>query len=259
MANKSSIKYGTFNSHTSALSLICSVNLGSNPIIKRFKKGLSRLRPSRPRYNHTWDPMPLLQHIEKLNSPFNLQILSQKLVILLALVTGERLQTISLIRLSGIIDTSTEVLINISDPVKTSRVGRPQPTLHIPLYDKKPSLCVATTLKEYIARTRYLRHPENDYLFITTKKPFGTASKDTLSRWVNQILTSSGFDTTQFKPHSTRHAATSAVFRKGVSTNLICKTAGWSQTSTFARFYNRPLRPDNTTFANTILDLSLRQ
>ncbi|KAJ8909800.1 hypothetical protein NQ315_015320 [Exocentrus adspersus] len=54
------------------------------------------------------------------------------------------------------------------------------------------------------------------------------------------MLSESGIDTGQFKPHSTRHAATSAAFRKGISMDIICKAAGWSQTSTFARFYNRP-------------------
>lgn len=256
LANNSNIKYGTFNSHTSALSFICSKDLGSDLIIKRFKKGLFRLRPSLPRYDSTWDPIPLLQYIEKLTIPIDIQTLSRKLVTLLALITAERLQTISLIRLSNMIESSTGLSIIISDPIKTSRLGQIQPTLHIPKFKENTSLCVFSTIKEYIERTRPVRKSECDYLFLTIKKPHDKASKDTLGRWVKQMLFDAGLDTKQFKPHSTRHASASAALRKGISVDLICKTAGWSQESTFARFYNRPLRSDHT-FAKSILDITL--
>ncbi|CAH1973613.1 unnamed protein product [Acanthoscelides obtectus] len=73
--------------------------------------------------------------------------------------------------------------ILISNPIKTSRSGKPQPTLHIPVFQQNPFLCVATILKEYIDRTASLREPDNDFLFVTYKKPHTRASKDTLSRW----------------------------------------------------------------------------
>nr|CAI5860450.1 unnamed protein product [Callosobruchus analis] len=147
-----------------------------------FKKSISRLRWSRPGYTATWDPTPLLTYIENLPSPLSLKTLSYKLTTLLALITGERLQTISLIRLSNIIQGSRETVINISDLTKTSRTGKAQPCLHIPIFPQSPLLCGATILKEYIKRTVPLRHPDNDFLFITHKIPHGRASKDTLSR-----------------------------------------------------------------------------
>nr|CAI5846866.1 unnamed protein product [Callosobruchus analis] len=82
-------------------------------------------------------------------------------------------------------------------------------------------------------------------LFITHKTPHGRASKDTLSRWVKQTLTSAAIDTTVFKAPSVRHAATSAALRKGVSVDIICKTAGWAQQSTFTTLYNRLLHTNN--------------
>ncbi|CAH1988828.1 unnamed protein product [Acanthoscelides obtectus] len=74
------------------------------------------------------------------------------------------------------------------DPIKTSRIGKPQPTLHIPVFQQNPFLCVATILKEYIDRTASLREPDNDFLFVTYKKPHTRASKDTLSRWRQHVL-----------------------------------------------------------------------
>ncbi|VEN52736.1 unnamed protein product, partial [Callosobruchus maculatus] len=73
-------------------------------------------------------------------------------------------------------------------------------------------------------------------------KPFRQATKQTLSRWVKETLRLSGVDTSIFKAHSTRHAASSAALRLGVSIDTILQTAGWSEkSSVFANFYNRPL------------------
>nr|CAH7761121.1 unnamed protein product [Callosobruchus chinensis] len=96
------------------------MELASNPIIRSFKNSIMCLRPSRPRYTATWDPTPLLNCIENLPLPLSLKTLSYKLTTLLALITGERLQTISLIRLSNIIQGPRETVINISDLIKTS-------------------------------------------------------------------------------------------------------------------------------------------
>ena len=257
-ADEHKYKYGTLNSHRSALSLILPFNLGTDPTIKRFMKGMSRLRPAKPRYANTWDPLKLLLYIEGL--PINnltLLQLSQKLVTLLALITGGRLQTLSLIRLSNLTENQQAIQINISDPNKTSGVNREQPTLHIPFYKEKPTLCVAMTLKKYIEVTEPLRKQYQDLIFLTVKKPHAVPNKQTLSRWVKQMLHSAGIDTATFKPHSTRHASTSAARRLGVPLETICRTAGWSKdTAIFANFYYRHLS-DKTVFAKAVLGLHL--
>lgn len=256
ISQKHNYKYGAINSHRSALSLILSADLGSDPLIKRFMKGMSRLRPTQPRYSNTWDPHVLLSYLEDLPEELNLLSLSQKLVTLLALSTGSRLQTLSLIRLSNISESRQEIQINITDPIKTSGLNKEQPTLHLPFFEEKPKICVARTLQKYIQTTQPFRKSDQDWLFLTIKKPHSAASKQTLSKWVKQLLSSAGIDVSKYKPHSTRHSATSAALRQGVSLETICRTAGWSEHSaTFAKFYKRPLS-DKTVFAKTILSLS---
>lgn len=50
------------------------------------------LRPGLPKYENTWDPSIVLSYVKKLNSEtIGLEILTQKLVTLLALATGQRL------------------------------------------------------------------------------------------------------------------------------------------------------------------------
>lgn len=249
-------KYGTFNTHRSALSLIID-GIGSQPLVKRFMKGISRERPPQPKYEYTWDPEPVLKYLEQTPTS-DLKSLSRKLITLLALITGGRLQTLSLIRISNIRHSDSEIQILISDPIKTSQTSHMQPCLHVPFFHENPRLCAASTLQQYVNITQPIRNNE-DFLFLTTSKPHKKATKQTLSRWVKETLGTSGIDISQFKPHSTRHSSTSAAHRLGLPLDTICKTAGWSQkTSTFAKFYSRPLVKTND-FAKALLGITSRK
>nr|CAH7757467.1 unnamed protein product [Callosobruchus chinensis] len=150
-----------------------------------------------------------------------------KLVTLLALITGHRLQTLTSIRLQNIVRFPDRLEIRISDRIKTSSSKSLQP---------------------------YLRPSDIDYLILTVKRPIRQVSSQRLSKWIKQTLAASGIDTTLFSGYSTRHAATSAAFRAGISSEIIRSMAGWTQKSNmFARFYNRPLANDPTLFAKGIL------
>ena len=89
-------------------------------------------------------------------------------------------------------------------------------------------------------------------LLLCHAKPNGPASKDTISRWLKQVMTDAGIDTSIFKPHSTRSAATSAAKVADVPLDEIMATAGWRSSSVFAVFYNKPLSTDKS-FVNSVL------
>lgn len=240
LLNSTKNVYGSFNSHRAAVSLITSTELGTDPQIKRFMKGVFRKRPPKPKYESTWDPQQVLRFLEE-NEDSSLKTLSKKLVTLLALATGQRIQTLSLIRCANIRCTEVGIKIFIQDLIKTSRVNASQPCLEIQYFSQIPKLCVATCIKKYLSITRNFRTSDNDLFFLTYKTPNGPATKQTLSRWIKDTLREAGVDTSIFKAHSTRHASTSAAWRNGTSYDTIRTSAGWSRESTFARFYNRPL------------------
>lgn len=252
--NNTSNSYGTFNSHRSALSLILPNISGENADIKRFLKGVFKLRPSKPRYNFCWDPLPVLNFLEKMDES-SLESLSHKLVTLLALASGHRLQTIAIIKLPYLEFYEEGVRIFIPDHLKTSGPRTRQPCLTFPVFTDKPGLCVVSTLKKYLEDTKAIRPHNQDELFITIKKPHKVASKQSLSRWLKNTLRLAGVDTTQFKAHSVRHASTSAAHRNGISIDTIREAAGWSKSSSvFARFYNRPIHRSDS-YAKTILGI----
>nr|CAI5865786.1 unnamed protein product [Callosobruchus analis] len=240
--NKSNCVFGSFNSHRSAISLILPGSIGDNPILKRFMKGISKMRPQRPRYNAVWDPKQVLDLFDS-RPAASLKLLSMKVVVtLLLLATGQRLQTISKIKVANIRSDEDGIQILIDDRIKTSGLKSQQPCLVIPKFQDKPNLCVVSCLTAYIAATTTLRDPKEEYLWITFQKPHKVATKATLSRWVKNALEMAGVDTKIFKPHSSRHASTSAASRTGVSLDVIKDSGGWSKNSaTFANFYNRPL------------------
>lgn len=253
-------QYGTLNSCRSALSLILDKELGNDDRIKRFFKGVFRLRPPLPKYNSTWDTSTVLNSLANWypNNSLSLDKLTKKLVTLLALTTAHRVQTISKINIKNIEFFDNEVQIKIPDLIKTSRVGTPQPVLILPYFRSRPEICPTTTLSAYLDLTQTLRNNE-DNLFLSLKKPHKNVTAQTLSRWIKSTLSLCGIDVSVFTAHSTRHAATSKAHRLGVNLDLIRKTAGWSGSSnTFGRFYNRAIVTQNSLpFAATLINDSV--
>jgi hypothetical protein len=252
-------QYGTLNSCRSALSLILGRQISEDDRIKRFFKGIFRLRPPLPKYNLTWDTSLVIETLAKWipNETLSLEMITKKLVTLLALVTAHRVQTFSKIDVKNIKITRNEINIMIPDFIKTSSAIAKQPLLVLPYFQDRPEICPAKLLVDYLNVTSNLRDSNNhSSLFISTKKPHGKVSAQTISRWIKNTLEVSGIDVTIFTAHSTRHASTSKAHKLGVNLDLIRKTAGWSGTSTtFARFYNKVITSDSNDhiFARNVL------
>lgn len=246
--------YGSINTTRSALSLIMGPRISSDDRLKRFLKGVFRLKPPAPKYNVTWNPGTVLDYLASKfpNENLSLDMLTKKLVTILALTSGHRVQTLSLIKIKNIIFTSDGVQIKIPDIIKTSKKNSLQPMLYLKTYTNKIEICPVHTVKTYLNVTKDIRR-NIENLILTFKRPYHNATSQSISRWIKMTLTEAGIDTSVFTAHSTRHAATSAANRAGLNIDLIRKTAGWSNDSaTFARFYNRPLSEDPLEFSNTI-------
>lgn len=135
-------KYGTLNSYRSALSLLLG-DILQDEKIKRFMKGVFRLRPSNPKYNITWDTNLVLNYLSTLwpNENLDLKTLSKKTVTLLALVTAHRVQTLSLVKICNIMFNDFGIIIKVPDIIKTTRVNAVQPLLKLPFYNSRPEIC----------------------------------------------------------------------------------------------------------------------
>lgn len=252
------LSYSSINSTRSALSLIIKEDIGEDDRIKRFFKGIANSRPSRAKYDVTWDPQIVLDYFraKESNKILSFKDLSYKTITLLALITGHRMQTFSLIDIRNIVIKGSQVEIKISAKIKTSRKNTFQPNLILPFFSEE-KLCAASAIVNYLEKTKNFRGPINQ-LFVSLNKPTKPVSSQTLGHWVKEILALSGIDTSIFSAHSTRHASTSKAKSLGVDLGLIRKTAGWSENSvTFAKFYDRKIISDKQKFALSILNNSL--
>ena len=252
------LSYSSINTAKSAVFALVSTCtdasvLTSSVLIQRFMKGVYNSRPSLPKENFTWDVEKLLRYLSSLSPPkaLDLHTLSCKLATLIVLLSGQRGQSVHLLKLPDIEHNASQLILRFTVLLKHSRPGTHLDEIVLPAYTE-PRLCVVTTYKEYVSRTKPLRPQSQQKLFITTIKPFRGISRDTLSRWIKLMLRRAGINMAIFNTHSVRAASTSAAYAANVPLQTILKTAGWTGASTFRRFYNKPIRREST-FADSLL------
>lgn len=247
--------YSSLNVIRSSISAIANIDskpAGQHPLVCRFMKAVFLVRPSLPRNCTTWDPDVVLTHIKSLgqNEGLSMIQLSEKLVMLMLLISGQRGHTLHLLDTRNMTVSRSEVCFRIGDLLKTSRPGVHLSELVFPAYTPDKCLCVFTTICCYLERTAGIRGSITRF-FLTTRAPVRLASRDTIRRWTRNVMRDAGIDLTIFSPHSTRSASSSkASLTLPVST--IMATVGWSCESVFAKFYRRPLSK-RTDFASAVL------
>ncbi len=253
--------YSAINTARSALSNILpdyqGKPVGQNFVICKILKGIYQSRPSFPRYSEIWDVDIVLKYLQK-QSPCNnldLKSLSQKIVTLLAVLTGHRCQTLRSIKCKNITFNHGKMSIKIDELQKTSRPGHHIGNIVLQNFAPDRRLCVVTYMREYLKRTKVLRNSE--YLFINTQNPHGQISKDALSKWIRNTLKSAGIDTKIFKSHSTRTAAASKMSDISIPIHEIMGNIGWTKASTFQTYYKKPIKR-KTDVGQAILKLATR-
>lgn len=246
---KSGVGYSSINSARSALSTFLFNNagttIGNSAIVRRFTKGVFELKPPSIRYECIWDVNIVLEYLSNFypHEDIPLNYLTYKLIMLLALATKQRAQTLHFISIKDIRESENLVIISIRKLLKHSRQGNRSHSLYLKVYFD-PSVCVVKTLSDYLNRTKTIRG-ENNQLFISFQKPYNPVSRDTISRWMKKVMTEAGIDTSLFKPHSTRAASSSAAKRDNIPIEDILRNAGWSNSKTFQKFYDKIIMIDS--------------
>ena len=100
----------------------------------------------------------------------SLKDLSFKFLMLLLLVSGQLGQTMYMLDINDMIVIDNGFTFVIVNHLKQSRPGYHNPQLKLVPFED-PSLCVVTTCKEYLKRTKSFRGNQSK-LFISYMKPF---------------------------------------------------------------------------------------
>ena len=255
-------QYRSLNSYRSAIASmhtpIDGASIGQHPLVSRLMKGAFQSRPPLPRYSATWDISMVLAYLDSqpLDDNISLKLLTLRTVMLLALTRPSRSADLTKLNLTGFRTTPEGAVFVPSALAKQSTANKPIKDFFFPRFTENVRLCPVHSLALYIERTKQLRGG-NSQLFIATIKPHLPVTSSTVARWLKQVIGDSGIDTSVFKAHSVRGATTSAASNQGVTTEDILKAADWSNSSTFQRFYYKPVR--NSTFGRTVLSVSYKQ
>ena len=254
---ESGLQYCSINVIRSALSGThpkIDGHVGQHPYVVRLIKGILNKRPPKPRYSQTWDVSTVTSHLAKMgeNSKLSLKHLSLKLATIFAITCPKRVSSFALLDLNHY-RLSPEGITFTLMQTKTTRPGEPVAAI-FSAFPEDAKLCPVACFNQYIKAPTNLRptmdnEPRN--LFISYIKPHRPVSLATIALWIRELLAEAGIDISIFKAHSVHGASTTAVANALVPLDEILKMADWSTTSTFQKFYYKPVI--NTNFAHAVL------
>ena len=153
--------------------------LANHPLIQKLVKGA---------YNTRWDTDVLLQYLDSLdNTSLTFKMLTCKTTVLLTILSGQRVSTIHKFRLSQLQLTTDMAVFNLGNALlKHSKPGRSNPPIVFHRYPHGYRLCPIQTIRDYLLQRTPLA-PQTDEFFLTHRRPYHPASKDTLARWVKEV------------------------------------------------------------------------
>ena len=236
---------GTARSAISSVVILADGStVGKNRFVSQFMKGVSVMKPVQPRYLETWDPNVLLNMFQsdEWNPSVDLELMSLtvKLAVLILLATynrGQLILALKISRMSRVSDDEVRFKILPSELKQGNRKNyKPEPVIFKRLADS-PKICILSLLDIYLSRTCEVRNC--DQLFLTTKKPHRAVSRDSVSHWVKSAMRHAGVNVDVFAPGSIRGASSTNAYLAGVPLDQILKKAGWSNETTFVKWYKR--------------------
>ena len=210
--------------------------VGEHPDMIRFMRGIKNQRPSHPRYTTTWDTDLVIKFLKGWDVS-SLKNLTLKVTMLLALITAQRAQTLSKLKISEMRECDGKLIFRIGESLKTRAPGTA--VVELKAYPEDRLLCPVVLIKAYIDATKNFR--TDDELIISFIKPHRVVHVDTFRRWITSVMGFAGIDTEVYKPHSTRAASTSKAKEKHILLENIMAAAMWNNASTFAKFYDKEI------------------
>ena len=212
-----------------------------HPSVLKYFKASFNLRPPLPKLSFVWDVQIMFEYFRNLgdNSQISDKHLSQKLLILLLLLGGQRLSSIFHFTIDRMIISSTSVTFSPEHVLKHSKPGHKLDDFEKRAYSD-PKLCILEFAKEYIHRRNGRAEKDQNRLFITYRKPYHAASIDTLQRWIRETLAETNL-IENFNPRNCRSASTTKAFNMSLDILDSLSKACWSNAKTFLQHHKKEI------------------
>lgn len=167
-------------------------------MIESLRKSIYRYKPPQPRYDSFWNAEDVLEIWNIPNDSLSLLELSYKTFALCSLVTMNRCSDISHLILpkvdSLVVDQEALQFFDLPrGKIPKSQKRGPIVPLRIEAFKvEKSNMCPVKTCLAYLNKTKLLRHPECEFLFVTSVKPHKHIRPATARRWLLQSLNKQG-------------------------------------------------------------------
>ena len=115
------LSYSVLNTARSALASVIVLqgnqSFGNHPLVSCFLKGRFTTRPALPKYKEAWDVNTVLEHLKTLHPAeiLSLKLLSLKIDILMAVLSGQCCQTIHTLTTKDMKTSNNKVIISATD------------------------------------------------------------------------------------------------------------------------------------------------
>jgi len=83
-------------------------------------------------------------------------------------------------------------------------------------------------------------------------KPYSSVSRGTIGRWIRTVMARASVDTSTYKSHCVRTAASSKAKISSAPFGAIMSAAGWSNAGTFSKFYQKAIQSKDS-FSRAVL------
>ena len=170
------MQYSTIASTKSALANVFMIpgipSLSAHPLLQRFMRGVYHLRPPNPRYSVIWDTTVVIEYLASLPTDnISPKLLSYKTVMLLALLSGQRVSTLYHFRIDEIQIRENEVLFNVTALLKQDKVSRKKEPIIFNAYPHNKKLCPVTLIEQYMLVRDGLVPSTEMAFFVTLENP----------------------------------------------------------------------------------------
>jgi site-specific recombinase XerD len=212
-------------------------DLADHPLVALFSKGAQNAAPLPREKSKIWNPEQVLSNLKRKPRPRSFLDCAGEAILLLLLATGWRVDDVW--KLSCKIEFEDDCArFFFREKRKCPIKGSITTSQEVARFKTEIRVCPIAAVERFMAKAKPIRILPSNTLFVSsTGLP---ASKDTLRRWVVDLLASVDIFASA---GSCRSAATSAAFAENRKIDDIMRSAGWSSESTFRRFYHREVLP----------------
>ena len=237
--------------------------VGTSAVLRQLLQGMSNSRPTLRTLAPSWSINGVLRALAR--EPYEplhscpLELLTRKVLFLIAAATARRRSCLQALSVRpGHVRFENHGVRLVPDHrflAKNQTLTFLPGDIFIPEISSASSVpedrkwCPVRALKWYLHRTKEVR--TSDRLFVLPRRPFTAASKDTISRWLTEVITPHA--QARVRAHQVRGMAASKALFAGVPIEDILKAAAWKTPSTFVACYLSDTLAAETAFGRAVL------